>query len=176
MSDRQPQGVELFPKLPLIAGTGARLAPVGAGYIGVDTTGALVMSVDGGAYAAVGGGGGLGFQLTWGAAFSDLDVGQYAVPNGRADSGQTAGLGERSEYTCLVNGTITAFSYQTQSGDTSTVWKIVVDGVVQATITQTAAVGTQVVSVAVTFGQLIAIEMDASDVDPNRCLLSVLIE
>ena len=118
--------------------------------------------------------GGLGFHVFWGAAFSGTDAGDYAVCNGRPDSGEIATLSERTEYTFLTDCTITEFSYNTQSGDTDTVWKIVVDSVVQATITQTAAKGTQTgLTVSITAPADVAIEMDAVVAAPNRCLLGV---
>lgn len=118
----------------------------------------------------------LGFHIFWGAAFSDTDDGDFAVCNGRPDSGEITGLSERTEYTFLADCTITEFTYNTQTGDTDTVWKIVVDSVVQATITQTAAKGTQTVSVAITAPADVAIEMDAAGAAPNRCLVGVYAE
>ena len=115
-----------------------------------------------------------GYSHTWGAAFGESDTGDYAVPNGRADGGETTGLGERSEYLIPCAGTITRFSYQTQSGTADTVWKIVVNGDVEATITQSAAVGIATVSVPVVEGDLVAIEYDAGTV-PNRSLLGVFV-
>ena len=110
----------------------------------------------------------------WGAAFNITDQGDFAATNSRADSPEEPTLSERSQYVIPVAGTIERFLYNTQTGNATTTWKIIVNAATVATIVQTAAAGLEVVSVAVAQGDLIAIEYDTGDT-PNRAIVGVYI-
>lgn len=126
------------------------------------------------AIADLGGGGGLGYNVCFGADFST--AGFFARANGSGGEPEESSIGPRAELTIPKAGTFTALAYMTNSGSATTVIKIHVNSIVVETITLTGtdAVDTSV-STAVVAGDTVAIEYDAST-NPGRSNFQLYIE
>jgi len=107
-----------------------------------------------------GGGGGLGYTLVWGANMQT--TGRYAQVNGITSGGQETGLSPGSEYIVPADGTLDCLTYNTDTGDATTVFKIWKNGAVEHTFTATGAADFEsAIGLSVVAGDLIAIEYDA---------------
>lgn len=105
---------------------------------------------------------GLGYTLVWGANMQT--TGRYAQVNGITGGSQETGLSPGSEYPVSADGTLDCLSYSTDTGDATTVFKILKNGTVVHTFTATGASGFEEdigLSVSRAAGDKIAIEYDA---------------
>lgn len=105
---------------------------------------------------------GLGYTLVWGANMQT--TGRYAQVNGVTSGGQETGLSPGSEYPVSADGTLDCLSYNTDTGDATTVFKIWKNGAVVHTFTATGASGFEEdigLSVSRAAGDKIAFEYDA---------------
>jgi len=104
--------------------------------------------------------GGLGYTLVWGANMQT--TGRYAQVNGITSGGQETGLSPGSEYIVPADGTLDCLTYNTGTGDATTVFKIWKNGAVEHTFTATGAGDFESgIGLSVVAGDLLAIEYDA---------------
>jgi len=131
-----------------ITGGGVDEAPIdGSGYVRKD-----------GAWAQESGG--LGYPLQWGGNMQT--TGRFAQVSGVTSGGQETGLSAGSEWIVPANGTLDLLTYNTDTGNATTVFKIWKNGAVEHTFTATGAGDIESgIGLAVVAGDLIAIEYDA---------------
>jgi hypothetical protein len=128
-------------------------------------------SENGSSYAVLGG----GFALSWGSDFYDGIEGYYAKANDHADASPFDSLVPDTVFSCPIDCTITSFSWNTEGASTDTVFKILVAGTVQATVTCTGVTGSAAVSVSASAGDGLAIEWD-SGTRPRNSMLTIYAE
>ena len=149
-----------FPDSVLLLSTTAQknaLSPVDKSQTIFDTDLNEAQSFDGTVWKS---GGGLGYTLVWGANMQT--TGRYAQVNGITSGGQETGLSPGSEYIIPASGTIDCITYNTDTGDATTVFKIWKNGGVEHTFTATGAGGFESgIGLSVVAGDLVAIEYDA---------------
>jgi len=105
-------------------------------------------------------GGDLGYTLVWGANMQT--TGRYAQVNGITSGGQETGLSPGSEYIVPADGTLDCLTYNSGTGDNTTVFKIWKNGAVEHTFTATGAGDFESgIGLSVVAGDLIAVEYDA---------------
>lgn len=110
--------------------------------------------------AWVGGGGDLGYTLVWGANMQT--TGRYAQVNGITSGGEETGLSPGSEYIVPADGTLDCLTYNTGTGDNTTVFKIWKNGIVEHTFTATGSGDFESgIGLSVVAGDLVAVEYDA---------------
>lgn len=103
---------------------------------------------------------GLGYTLQWGGNLQN--TGNYAMVSGQTNGGQNGGLNAGSEAIVLADGTLDRLSYNSGTGNATTVFKIWKNGVVEHTFTWASGGGVEEdIGLSVVTGDLIAIEYDA---------------
>jgi len=104
--------------------------------------------------------GGLGYTLQWGGNMQT--AGNYAMVSGQTNGGQNGGLSAGSEAIVLADGTLDRLSYNSGTGDATTVSKIWKNGAVAHTFTWVSSGDIETgIGLSVVTGDLIAIEYDA---------------
>lgn len=114
-----------------------------------------------------------GYTLPFGG--NGNNTGRYFAANGYHSYIITSSLNQQNQHVVPASGTITAVAYITESGTTSTVIKIHINGVVQATFNLDGSEGVESVSVAVSAGDRVAIEYDGGS-NTDYSIWSVYIE
>lgn len=120
--------------------------------------------------------GGIKSVLVFGAK-SD-DTGKFLIANGKSsdadDSSKT-----KTRFPSAATGTITKIAYQTKDGDTTTVMKIHINGVVEETITLSSmdgsGRGTETTTTTMVEGQVAEIEYDSGQ-KPGECIMTLTVE
>ena len=106
------------------------------------------------------------------------DTGKFLIANGKS-SDNDDGTKAKTRQPIAHDGTLTRLAYKTKDGTTSTTMKVHIDGVVVATVVLASlnanGGGVETISVAVTAGQYVEIEYDASD-KPGECTMYFLQE
>lgn len=103
-----------------------------------------------------------GYVLDYGAVLGVPDLGKYLLVDQRPGASTVTVLDPSSERTIPKAGTLAALSWNTETADATTVMKILINEIVEETVTLSgAATGTAVLSSAVNLGDQIAIEFDA---------------
>jgi len=160
-----------FPDSVLLLSTTTQrnaLSSVDDGQTIFNTTDNEAQTFDGTVWAS--GGGGLGYTLTWGANLQT--TGRYAQTNGITSGGQETGLSAGSQHIVPATGTLNCATYNSGTGDATTVYKIWKNGAVAHTFTATGSGGKEEnIGLAVVVGvDRIAIEYDAG-MKPAGCIL-----
>jgi len=103
---------------------------------------------------------GLGYTLQWGGNLQT--TGRFAQVSGITSGSQETGLSAGSEYIVPADGILDCLSYNTDTANTSTVFKITKNGAVEHTFNATGSAGLEEsIGLSVVVGDLIAIEYDA---------------
>jgi len=103
---------------------------------------------------------GLGYTLQWGGNLQN--TGRFARVSDTTSGSQQGGLDPASEYIVPADGTLDCLTYNSGTGNNTTVFKIWKNGGVEHTFTATGAGGVEAgIGLAVVAGDLIAIEYDA---------------
>lgn len=106
------------------------------------------------------------------------ETGKLLVANGKSSDKDEASKA-KTQQPIAHDGTLIRLAYKTKEGTTSTVMKVHIDGTVAATVTlanlNAEFAGVETISVAVTAGQYVEIEYDASD-KPGECTMYFLQE
>lgn len=103
---------------------------------------------------------GLGYTLQWGGNLQN--TGRYAMVSGMTNGGENGSLNPGTEYVAPADGTLNVVTYNMGTGDATTVLKVWKNGAVVHTINCTGATDVETsIGVAVSVGDLIAIEYDA---------------
>ena len=105
-------------------------------------------------------------------------LGKFLIANGKSSDNDDSSK-PKTQQPIAHDGTLIRLAYKTKEGTTSTVMKVHIDGVVAATVTlanlNAEFAGVETISVAVTAGQYVEIEYDASD-KPGECTMYFLQE
>jgi hypothetical protein len=111
------------------------------------------------------GGGDPAATLSFGGDFNNFDIGDHALVNGLARGLTQPALDDRTQAASPTSGTSLSFGWSTESGDATSVVKIVQNGLVVDTITLTGPSGAVTGrSVSTSVGDLYAIEFDSGSV------------
>lgn len=106
------------------------------------------------------------------------DTGKFLIANGKSSDADDA-TKAKTRQPIAHDGELTRLAYKTKDGTTSTVMKVHVNGSVEATVTLASMNanqgGVETISVAVTAGDYVEIEYDASD-KPGECTMYFLQE
>jgi hypothetical protein len=105
-------------------------------------------------------------------------LGKFLIANGKSSDADDSSK-PKTQQPIAHDGTLVRLAYKTKEGTTSTVMKVHIDGTVAATVTlanlNAEFAGVETISVAVTAGQFVEIEYDASD-KPGECTMYFLQE
>ncbi len=105
-------------------------------------------------------------------------LGSFLIANGKSSDNDDSSK-PKTQQPIAHDGTLIRLAYKTKEGTTSTVMKVHIDGTVAATVTlanlNAEFAGVETISVAVTAGQFVEIEYDASD-KPGECTMYFLQE
>ena len=120
---------------------------------------------------------GLGYPLHYGANFQNAaQQGNYCRANGEGDSNNNNSLTPITQQAAPKDGTITRFAWDSETADATTVFKVLVNGLVVETITLTGVAGALAnLSSPVVAGDTISVEYD-DDTAPRDFNCTVFIE
>lgn len=103
--------------------------------------------------------------LSFGGDFNNFDIGDHALVNGLARGLTQAALDDRTQAASPASGTSLSFGWSTESGDVTSVVKIVQNGLVVDTITLSGPSGAVTGrSVSTSVGDLFAVEFDSGSI------------
>lgn len=107
-----------------------------------------------------------------GASMGAGDVGKHFGAQEGSNGGKNAVLSSDNQMASGIVGTISRLTWSSQTANATTVFKILKNGLVVATLNLTGVSGSIAVAVAVALGDLIAVEFDAG-LAPGRTTVQV---
>ncbi len=107
-----------------------------------------------------------GYSLTWGGDVVAAGPLHFSA-SGDSEATPLAGLDDRHKITTMEAGVIRRFGWHTQSADATTVYRILVNGVSQASVTTTGVKGTALLNIPLATDDDVAIEYN-SGTQPGR--------
>lgn len=112
-----------------------------------------------------------GYVLDFGADVNAGDAGKYLLVDGRPGGTIISALSPSSERIVPKTSTLKRFAWNSQTADATTVFKVLINGVVKETITCDGDSGTAALTEAVALGDKVAVEFDAGTVSGNTSVV-----